>query len=584
MAIDASGNAMSRFLITTADESTWVFDRPVLFLGHWCLNPSREHIWSKMDYVVFNPKFSASALDEHFATMNLLYDDLLTDLSAALNGYHRCDHSKRYWTILIGPWLRFFCNQIMFRWTHLNGAISRFEIKDQYSEFNVDVGDVQPHNFVDYQRLSNTDTWSQYMYSKLLILRTPAHQTSTPDTNNLSRRVTQQTSVITAVNKGRSIGKEIIIADSYLPRKSEFILKLMARKPSINIPRITAPSAPQDFNKRACLEFSGRATNGLHLTSRALIADQLPTAYLEGYPQLIESAKRLRLATHPKTIFTSNRHLYDDVFNVWVAQATELGSTYVIGQHGGNYGSSLYKSHAELHEEQVADVHLTWGWGMLKNQIKGPCLKTIGLNNRNTPRGQRLLFVGDHMWTHPRSLFCDISETDGYLEYVSRCINALPDGIRRDVQLRIHPGHANFGLSQLEWWQQNSPETVLDNGKSDFRKLIETSRLVVSTSNQTTFLQTLNLNIPTLITWDQSYCKLRVEATPYFDLLEQVGIFHRSAESFASHLCRHWDEIEIWWEREDVQAARLSFCENFSRIEKHPLRFLLRKLNWPEND
>jgi hypothetical protein len=48
-------NQFSRYLITTADERTWKFDRPVIFLGEWCRIYDRKHIWQGMDAIVAAP-------------------------------------------------------------------------------------------------------------------------------------------------------------------------------------------------------------------------------------------------------------------------------------------------------------------------------------------------------------------------------------------------------------------------------------------------------------------------------------------------------------------------------------------------
>ena len=44
-----------RYLITTADERTWKFDRPVVFLGEWCRLYDRKNIWHNMDAIVSEP-------------------------------------------------------------------------------------------------------------------------------------------------------------------------------------------------------------------------------------------------------------------------------------------------------------------------------------------------------------------------------------------------------------------------------------------------------------------------------------------------------------------------------------------------
>jgi hypothetical protein len=45
----------TRYLITTADERTWRFDRPVIFLGEWCRTYERKHVWQGMDAIVAAP-------------------------------------------------------------------------------------------------------------------------------------------------------------------------------------------------------------------------------------------------------------------------------------------------------------------------------------------------------------------------------------------------------------------------------------------------------------------------------------------------------------------------------------------------
>ena len=66
-----------RYLITTADENTWKFDRPVIFLGEWCRLYDRKHIWSGMDAVVAEPYgLELSKKDSDFSKALLLANKL----------------------------------------------------------------------------------------------------------------------------------------------------------------------------------------------------------------------------------------------------------------------------------------------------------------------------------------------------------------------------------------------------------------------------------------------------------------------------------------------------------------------------
>ncbi len=46
---------IKRHLVTTLDERTWKFDRPVLFLGEWCRIYDRKNIWRNMNADVLKP-------------------------------------------------------------------------------------------------------------------------------------------------------------------------------------------------------------------------------------------------------------------------------------------------------------------------------------------------------------------------------------------------------------------------------------------------------------------------------------------------------------------------------------------------
>src|SRR5947209_3963338 len=98
---------MTRYLITTADERSWQFDQPLLFLGEWCRLYSRRHVWQKLDSIVAAPYGEQSAeKDRDLAYVQALFVELLPEIAAALNRFHGTAHSKRYWHIVVGQWLQ----------------------------------------------------------------------------------------------------------------------------------------------------------------------------------------------------------------------------------------------------------------------------------------------------------------------------------------------------------------------------------------------------------------------------------------------------------------------------------------------
>ncbi len=98
---------MSIHLVTTAEEKTWPHDGKVVFLGEWCKKYNRKHKWSKLDSTTARPyAISAKEKESINEYRDVLFSELLYELSEELNRIHNTSHSKRYWDIIVGPWLQ----------------------------------------------------------------------------------------------------------------------------------------------------------------------------------------------------------------------------------------------------------------------------------------------------------------------------------------------------------------------------------------------------------------------------------------------------------------------------------------------
>jgi len=109
----------------------------------------------------------------------------------------------------------------------------------------------------------------------------------------------------------------------------------------------------------------------------------------------------------------------------------------------------------------------------------------------------------------------------------------------------------------------------------DFYDLLEGASLTVHDCNQTTFLETLESNIPTIVFFSEGDSPVRSSAQPYFDELESVGIYHKTPLSAAAAVKRHV-ENPSWWLAPGVQAARRSFVERFAR--RAPIRVIRKEM------
>ena len=90
---------------------------------------------------------------------------------------------------------------------------------------------------------------------------------------------------------------------------------------------------------------------------------------------------------------------------------------------------------------------------------------------------------------------------------------------------------------------------------------VDKCRLFISTHNATTYLDTFSLNLPTIIYWNPKYWEVNDYSRIFFDELEEVGIFHKDPISAAELVASVWDDIDSWWNSEQVQLARKNFWQ-----------------------
>ncbi len=583
-----------RFLITTADERSWRTDRPILFLGKWCCEYTRRSEWAGLDAALV-PEYGwdEGQQDTDFAYVQRLYEELLIELSEALNRYHGTGRSLRYWRILLGPWLLTFTSILFNRWATIRLAVRNFEISGSVL-LELPVGQTIPSDFNDFAQKYLSHTWNHAIYGRILSGWTsvpceriavqeaaegvPARASIPAPT--LRRRLRRMGARgLSALARILSRPTDAFFINTYLPPKQDFRLQLGLGQLPKRWQIVTAPRIAPDFQVRRQIRLASTSHQGFEQCIRTLVLEQIPALYLEGYRSLLKAVAEVPWPKRPSVIFTSNNFQADDVFKAWAADKTEYGIPYVIGQHGGYYGTAKYSTQADLNEVATADRHLTWGWtdDNPKN-YPAVALKIVGVPRGTWNPAGGLLLVTSLDLRYTRDPWDISAQTASYMEDQFRFVAALPQTIRAVLTVRLHFAAASHGNPHDVLWRARHPDVRLDPGTSPIEPLIRRSRLFVYTVNSTAFLETLGRNIPTIIFWDPKYNGLRPSAQPYFDLLKKAGIFHETPESAAAKVAEVWNDVTGWWNRPEVRGACVKFCDRFARMPENPIQVLKNAL------
>jgi putative transferase (TIGR04331 family) len=567
----------SRFLCTTALEQTWRDDRPLLFLGEWCRRFARREQWSKLDAEVLPYHWDdRTKLYNDYRYLQGFYERLLPEIAARLNEQHEVDHGLRYWRILVGPWLGYFVQILFDRWASIHQSVRDYDLSGTVVLVGHEA-DLVPNDAAEFQRFLVADSWNHHIYAAVLQRNTDVSVCVEPgeflqdirgrDTPRPWSRRVRETLISKASRvAGVFVGdQDALLHFTGLSVGEEMGLGLrLGQMPQLWRPE-PAPQSPLDGRSRDWVP-QGESRSSFEAFARTMIPAQMPKAYLEGYGLLREQAARQPWPEYPKLIWTSHSQYSDEIFKAWAADKAERGAPLVIGQHGGHMGVGRW-SFIEEHDVAISDRYLSWGWSDTEQPKVTPVchLKPSPPLRIQHSSQKRALMVAV---AYPRFSYCMFSGVIArqwldYFENQCAFVEQLPGRIRDCLTIRLYPD--DFGWDQAARWRDRFSSVRLDEGQSQMKDLIRGSRLYISTYNATTYLQSIAMEVPTVIFWDPKSSELRDAAQTYFDELRRVGIFHHSAESAAAHVAGIWDDVDGWWCSTAVREVLARFADRYCR-------------------
>lgn len=579
----------NRFLITTADERSWKFDQPVLFLGEWCRVYERKKTWKDMDAIVAKPYVLTSEQKEHNRIyVQTLSKQLLGELTNVLNEFHKTNHNLRYWNIILGHWLQRSVAVIFNRFFTLQTALKAYKVAASKVLDSSNYTLTTPDSF-SFIWACNDDTWNHVLYSKILKFCGNVNleiddkslrgihgfncESKTIDSKSLKQHFFQEVNNVLQIFSKK---EDAFIVKTYLPRKVSIKLQLAFNQcPQFwQSPKVVA-STP-DANQRRLIKLDAEQYDGFERYVRLQLPELIPTCYLEGYNNLLQQVMSLPWPKKPRFIFTSNSFDTDEIFKTWTATKVEEGIPYFVGQHGNNYGTLLGSQHWP--ELVTCDKFITWGWTNKKvKNVPAYIFKNANLKlNEYDPKGGLLLI--EVSMPHRLTIWDSYFEFGIYLEEQFRFVKTLSEIIQKQLTVRLHHEYAKHTWSESERWRVCCPGIRVENGTMRIKNMIKKSRLVIHSYDSTGILETLSSNVPTMCFWHGELDHLLPSAKPYYDLLKKAGILAYTPEEAAESINMCWENLNAWWESTKVQDARKEFCEEFAKIDNRPIRTLKRIL------
>jgi putative transferase (TIGR04331 family) len=569
---------MSRLIVVHSDH---VIDGTRhVYLGPWCLQPHpKSNAHEEFQHVLNRTSIS---LEERFKR-NKFADDviekLLPDIAAALNTVHQTQHSIQFWRICIGYWLSIFVDAVYERWLC---ALAVSEIGDLYTleESGQSLRSVAPESTLSFNLLAQSTDWNRAVYETILrdfpnvkmLPPTIDGKVTAPSMHAETRRQAFSLSrAIESFSNALSRFGAYSLCTTYLSRRQEMLLALSLK--SFSRYWTSTSRFKNDSEKRNELRIKDDGESEFESFVRKILVEQIPKTFVEGFDAISKATQPRRLARHPKVIFTSNLHLWNDEFSTWAAHQREYGAKLVISQHGGLNGQGLFPTRAEYHEGKIADCHLPWGWKSESEKSRNiPALINVGKKRFEDQSGaQKLLLITDCTYRYGRKPWVGTMDNDTYISDLQGFVGQLKPDIRSNVVVRLHHHSALYDADHAERWRNFDPGIALDEGEASMDKLRAQSRIAVCTTLGTSEIEQFGRNFPTLLMLNPLTHPIRSDCRELFSLMKQVGLLHESPQAAAMHIESIWTDTNKWWNQDEVQAVVKQYLARFGRQSDRPI-------------
>ena len=531
---------------------------------------------NKNNYKILSPYgLSEELLSRDAEYLSNIYDKYIIKISSELNRVHNLKRSTRYWSLILGKWLRDFTYATYNRYQTIKKGLRENRvnevilIKDEENFFPII--DATTINYYSNDRIfdailisnifksinfqndlkisfSKKDFFEEKKKSKYKKEKKTFLPVSTY--NLLSRFINNHKSKFFVISSYFRLREELKL-NYYLNKKLQFFY----------YPDIEYKKSEIDFNLRNKLSFKDESKDEFETILNKILNFYLPLTVLENYFQIRDFIKNLRWPENPKIIFSSNSFADGGPTQFWIAEKIEHGSKYYLGQHGAGYLEYYDKKYrAEL---KPIDGFVTWGNHRFSKKIQ-PTFNFTIIRKKKVKNKKRALFVfkssGNRIVPYDRLEYGKIIfDQSQYL------ISNLNDEIKNNLLLRLHSSYKRGIYFDFDNFLKNNPSLKIDK-KTNFNKLITSSKITIYNDFSTGFVYGINMNLPSVIFLPLELKFIHDENKKDFIKLIENQMVFTSVKKLKDYLNNNWNQIEENWNRSESQKVRNLFAESYSRL------------------
>ena len=576
---------MSFNLIISDHKNLWSRKNNIL-IGDWCANNNNILKNKKIKKAKYHWD-SKKKIQKDLLYLYHLYEFILIKLTKKLNTYHKKKFTKKCWEIILSKWLWFYIIFYFDRWEQVNNLKNKKKLFVKLLDF--DQNQFIPLDSENFSKNIHTNNWNHFAFSKIIkFIRIIKYQNINIIKENLNIKKKDSFSfnikiifarILNIISSNKfyclnvfpGIISNLIFAFSFQQFRSRIIFYKRYKDNKIDI---DSREKNLLINKKKSTKFEKFIFEN--------IVENLPKSYFENFNSINEMIDTLGLPKFPKVIMTASEHHYNDVFKIYSANKIMNKSKYYIFQHGGSYGSAdLFPT--EKFDIKIADKFFSWGWTNKEKKIeKFFCNRNFfikkKIKRKKITKGIIIPYIECSLYPNniasgrPRTK----EDVKSYINVLNLFYRNLNENIKKESFFKsLNQFKTDYNI--YDTYVKNSLKKLLKNIKfmqsdSNTYKFLDNFKLCVETLNSTGYLESLQLNLPTVVIFDKNFCDIRKNSKKDFDALKKVNILFENSYEAANFINKNYNNLEEWWNEAQLQKIRKQFCDKYARTCNTPTK------------
>ena len=518
------------------------------FLGKWC------DLYSQNEKSFLNYKFKEKKNFKDIQKKNLIF------LSNKLNKYHNTNYSKKFWKILLYPWIYLFSYVMSDRFDIIQRLkkvkkIQSFLLTEDKSKLIFD-------DYLHFCKNYHTDIFNNNIFNDLVSLKLKKKIQNFKIKKNLDLKH-NRIKILKDKKNFLSLlsNKKIIFFDTNLSLKKNYKLYF----------KYFFFENHYSINKRKKIDFKFRNqfmshksySNNFQNILNYMSIKHLPKSYLEDFKNFVSVSKFRTLDKEPKIIITSHSHITDDLFKIWYANIVDKKKgVKLFGLQKGSEYFLKNDSNTNL-SYQLLDKKFTWG-SFAEKEKKNICLGyNSNLNYSLKKRKKlRILYVCNEF---PKYFYKNnsISHGPNFLDHI-----LLHEKFFKNLnfevidKIEIKPYFENHGWNVLSRLKKINKKIKIVK-ENDISKLYNLYDIVIPATPATTFLECIYLNIPIILLFKKDIWRVNDEIEKFLKKFRNRKIYFDNSIKASNYLNKNLNNLKESWHSKPTQNILNQFRKKF---------------------